>query len=409
MELFRLFGSILITDKDAIDALKNVDKKGKDSESKLTKVFGNIGKASVAVGGAIVAGLGAALVTGAKDAMEAEEKIAQLQAVLKSTGGVSGMTEKALLDMADGFEQTTKFSAESVIEAQSLLLTFTKIGKDTFPRATQAAADMATAMGTDMAGQSIALGKALNDPVAGVASLTRVGVQFTDEQKNMIEAMVEAGDVAGAQEVILKELETQFGGSAAAAGQTMGGQLEILKNSFGAVTEELATQLLPYLSDLMKWVMDHMPEIKETIKVTMEVVKKVIEGVVTVVGFFIDKISAAVDWVNKWNKTPMYDKNANVSVKVPNTGGGGGIGGRAFASGTDFAPGGLSLVGERGPELVNLPRGSQVFTNEESRGMMGVNVTGNTFVIREEADIEKVARKLHELTQRKSRAVGVMA
>jgi len=31
-----------------------------------------------------------------------------------------------------------------------------------------------------------------------------------------------------------------------------------------------------------------------------------------------------------------------------------------FAEGTNFAPGGLSLVGEKGPELVNLPRGSQV-------------------------------------------------
>lgn len=32
----------------------------------------------------------------------------------------------------------------------------------------------------------------------------------------------------------------------------------------------------------------------------------------------------------------------------------------AFATGTNFAPGGLSLVGERGPELINLPRGSRV-------------------------------------------------
>lgn len=34
-----------------------------------------------------------------------------------------------------------------------------------------------------------------------------------------------------------------------------------------------------------------------------------------------------------------------------------------FASGTDFAPGGLAMVGEKGPELVNLPRGSQVIPN----------------------------------------------
>jgi hypothetical protein len=36
----------------------------------------------------------------------------------------------------------------------------------------------------------------------------------------------------------------------------------------------------------------------------------------------------------------------------------------AFASGTDSAPGGLSLVGEQGPELVNLPGGSQVLPSD---------------------------------------------
>lgn len=40
-----------------------------------------------------------------------------------------------------------------------------------------------------------------------------------------------------------------------------------------------------------------------------------------------------------------------------------------FASGTDFAPGGLALVGEKGPELVNLPRGSQVIPNNRLRTM----------------------------------------
>lgn len=42
-----------------------------------------------------------------------------------------------------------------------------------------------------------------------------------------------------------------------------------------------------------------------------------------------------------------------------------------FASGTNYAPGGLALVGERGPELVNLPRGAQVYNNNLTRGMMG--------------------------------------
>ena len=38
-----------------------------------------------------------------------------------------------------------------------------------------------------------------------------------------------------------------------------------------------------------------------------------------------------------------------------------------FASGTNNAPGGLALVGEKGPELVNLPRGAQVIPNHQIR------------------------------------------
>lgn len=45
--------------------------------------------------------------------------------------------------------------------------------------------------------------------------------------------------------------------------------------------------------------------------------------------------------------------------------------GSGYAEGTDFAPGGMALVGEHGPEIVNLPRGSQVIPNDESRRMMG--------------------------------------
>ncbi|PKB19660.1 hypothetical protein B0I00_1900 [Novosphingobium kunmingense] len=41
-----------------------------------------------------------------------------------------------------------------------------------------------------------------------------------------------------------------------------------------------------------------------------------------------------------------------------------------FATGTQFAPGGLALVGERGPEFVNLPRGARVHTASDTRDML---------------------------------------
>lgn len=277
MELFKLFGSIIIDDDKAIKSLNDFDKK----TSKAQKTLANFGKAAVVAGTAVAAGLGAMLVSGTRDAMDAEEKLAQLDAVLKSTGGSAGMTRESVMSLAEGLEQTTKFSAEMALEAQSLLLTFTNIGKDTFPRATQAAADMATAMGTDMAGQSIALGKALNDPTKGITALTRVGVTFTEEQKKAIKAMQESGDMAGAQAVILAELEKEFGGSAEAAGDTFAGQLVILKNQLGAVAEEMAVQLLPYLNKFLDWVNYNMPTIKRVFTDVM------------------DKITGGIEWVTK--------------------------------------------------------------------------------------------------------------
>lgn len=48
-----------------------------------------------------------------------------------------------------------------------------------------------------------------------------------------------------------------------------------------------------------------------------------------------------------------------------------------FANGTVNAPGGMALVGERGPEIVNLPRGSQVIPAHRSKNMAGGGVTVN--------------------------------
>ena len=51
-------------------------------------------------------------------------------------------------------------------------------------------------------------------------------------------------------------------------------------------------------------------------------------------------------------------------------GGGGGFDFPGFASGTRSAPGGVALVGEQGPELVDLPRGSRVHNNRDTRGIL---------------------------------------
>jgi len=189
------------------------------------------------------------------EAMEAQDGLTQLETVIKSTGGAAGMTADELTKMADELSQVTRFSDDAIIGGENLLLTFTNIGKDVFPDATEAMLNMSTAMKQDLKSSALQLGKALNDPIDGVGALTRVGVQFTDEQKNVIESMVKMGDVAGAQKIILEELNKEFGGSAEAAGTTFAGQLDILRNRFDNIKEQVGTALIPVLSELMDKVM----------------------------------------------------------------------------------------------------------------------------------------------------------
>lgn len=56
-------------------------------------------------------------------------------------------------------------------------------------------------------------------------------------------------------------------------------------------------------------------------------------------------------------------------------------GGKKNATGTKYFSGGFSLVGEHGPEIVQMPRGSKVYTNRESQNMLSGGSGGNNFTI----------------------------
>ena len=91
----------------------------------------------------------------------------------------------------------------------------------------------------------------------------------------------------------------------------------------------------------------------------------------------------------------------------------GGSGGGHFASGTSFAPGGWTEVNENGGEIIDLPQGSRVYPHATTMKMLRdsmegggsspipaaapVTITGNTFHVREEADLDRIAYKLYQL------------
>jgi len=232
----------------------------------LGSKFAALGKVAAIGAGAGIVALGGILATSVKEAMESQKALAQLDAVLESTGKAAGVSKKGLTDMASALQRTTTFSDEAVIGAQSLLLTFTKIKGPQVEGATRAVLDMSTALKTDLQTSAIQVGKALNDPIAGMTALRRAGVSFTQEQIKVVKAMVATGDTLGAQKLILKELSTEFGGSAAAAADTFGGRMAQLKNSLGEVQETIGMALLPILQSLAEKLSAFLTEHQEDIK-----------------------------------------------------------------------------------------------------------------------------------------------
>lgn len=198
-----------------------------------------------------------------KEASEAEQADVRLAGVLKSTGGVAGMTAEELDKLATSLSRMTTYEDDAIKSAEAVMLTFTKVGKEVFPQAIQAAMDLSSLLGTDLQSSVIQVGKALNDPVQGITALRRVGVSFTEDQMDMIKALIDSNQQLEAQRLILSELNTEFGGQAAAQVDTFAGSWERLKNAIGEGFEDIGSEILPSLKDLFNWLADDIYEMRD--------------------------------------------------------------------------------------------------------------------------------------------------
>lgn len=240
--------------KPAEDSLHNLDTGMESNKSHWSGLVGGILDFGKAAAGTVI-GAGVALVgfltDAVKNAGDLQNVETQTNAVIKSTGDVSGVTAASIDKLAESLSTTTTFSRDTVQAAENMLLTFTKIGKDVMPQATQTVLDMSQALGQDTKSSAIQLGKALDDPIKGITALSRVGVTFDQDQKNLIKTYVAHGETAKAQAIILKELQKEFGGSATAAGTTLGGSIAILHNKWDELTATVGEKVIPIISSLV--------------------------------------------------------------------------------------------------------------------------------------------------------------
>jgi hypothetical protein len=196
-----------------------------------------------------------ALAAGAKSAIAAGEavnsanaRIGQINKSMDLFGESTDYVNNRLVKLAETQGRLTGVSNIQIKESQAQLLTFKNLAKTAnvtggaFDRATKAVLDMQAA-NVGGGNAAIALGKALEDPIKGITALAKSGVTFTEAEKEKIRTLVESNKTLEAQDMILKAIETQVGGVAAATAD----DTAKMREGFAQVSQSLGMTLLPIL------------------------------------------------------------------------------------------------------------------------------------------------------------------
>ena len=204
---------------------------------------------------------------------ESENQVAQLKAGIESTGGAAGITLQEMTKQATDFAETLPFAKSEIMNVQAQLLTFPAVTKATFTQATQAILDISTRTHHSTQEVSIMIGKALQNPVLGINALRRVGANFTAEQTDLIKHLIATGQSAKAQQFILHELATEYGGSAAAAADTVTGPVSVMSSKFEEQREkvgELIADGFMALRPVLNWLIEAFGKVVDAIRDSIE-------------------------------------------------------------------------------------------------------------------------------------------
>lgn len=203
-----------------------------------------------------------------REQIRAEKLVA---GAIQATGGAAGFTATQLNRMASELQALTNIGDEETLaKVTSPLLTFKQVQGEVFAEAQMAILDMAEALNQDLQQAAIQVGKALNDPILGVTTLRRVGVQLTEQQEEQVKGFMAVNKVAEAQKIILKELNSQFGGQA----KNVADPLIQLQNTWGDIKEIIGIAIIPGLNAIAtstkNWLEALQPATSELEKVTKE-------------------------------------------------------------------------------------------------------------------------------------------
>jgi hypothetical protein len=193
-----------------------------------------------------------------ENAATANARILQINTSMGLFGDATQEVSNRLVKLAEKTALNTGVDQNAIKLTQAKLLTFKELAQTAgivggaFDRATAAAVDMAASGFGEASSNAVQLGKALNDPIKGITALNRSGITFTADQKKLIKSLVDSGKTLEAQQIILKAIETQVGGTALATANSS----DKMKVAFSLVSEQIGTALLPAFDRIVAFTID---------------------------------------------------------------------------------------------------------------------------------------------------------
>jgi hypothetical protein len=203
--------------------------------------------AALAVGALAAAGKKA--LSAGEEVNSANNRILQINTSMGLFGKETEDVTKRITKLAEAQGLELGISNLTIKATQAKLLTFKNLAKSAktvggaFDRANKAALDMAAAGFGSAEGNAVQLGKALENPIKGIAALAKSGVTFTEQEKEKIKTLVESNKMLEAQDMVLKAIEAQVGGTAKATAD----DTKRMQEGFAQFQQSLGLGLLPIL------------------------------------------------------------------------------------------------------------------------------------------------------------------
>lgn len=226
----------------------DLDKPAEEAGKKYGDKFSAGMKTTLLIGaGTAVAGLVGVFNTGIEELKFGEQVSAQTDQLIKNTGAAFSTSE--IEDYTLALSKVSGVSEEDLQAAGNKLLEFGITNEDIYKQAVDGINNIASKTG-DVGSASAAMAKALQDPASAAGVLRKAGIALTEEQQSMIEKMIEAGDVAGAQQVILDQVEATYGGMAETMGATAEGSLARMNNAWENLAGTAVEFLMPAITSI---------------------------------------------------------------------------------------------------------------------------------------------------------------